>query len=898
MAAFSLRMRRGFGVLLAAVLLMTVGAIGITPVRAEETPQPFLSIEKLEGPRNTVENDPLNYVGWVGMKITVRTAPLTVYSLGRLASTDEHRLLLLDAATGADITGQTLTVSGGKDGEMTYAALTAPVTLEAGKSYYLVTDILSLDDLWYDAAKVTHTEDATLDGAVIREDDFTFYEMPGGLWGPVDFLYQLEAPLPTVRTQSFTTEGITPAGERNVNYTGWVGTRITVGDEPLTVTAVGRLSDVKSQTQHSMLVVDAATGGLLADNLTVSGGVPGEFSYTALATPVTLEAGKSYYIVTDIRATDDLWYADAKIVHTNVAKIDGPVHMGLGSQWSFTAKTGKGFGPVDFRYRTADGEESYVTSCTPEGARNISESVLPNFAGWGGMQITVGDTPLTVTSFGRYQATGSDPVHSMLIVSAATGAVLAEAHDLQGEPGGFIYADLPSPLTLTPGASYYVVTDVRTLTDVWYDSTVSAHTEAATLDGIATLGTAGWEFYPAENIGWGPVDFRYETVTSDDKPEPPPEEPVKTATFLTDFTLEGERNVTEGDPLNYAGWVGIQITVGDMPLKVTALGRIHTAGSRAEHNLIIIDAETDAVICDGVKASGGEEGKITYVDLDAPVTLEAGKSYYIATDILDWADVWYDGVQLRHTTDASLDGTVLMGLNGWESFTQAKDLGWGPVDFRYEVTEEPLEAPGWTDTAFVTGAALAGARNQTAGDPLNYIGWVGSKIVVGQEPIWLSALGRMHHGGPQRHQVMLLDPSDVDPATGQPRILRNVTVFGRTDGEFAYTALNEPVELAAGSTYYIVTDITDLAETWYDAATLITTDAAALKGAVCMGLNGFEEIPTVDGVGWGPVSFRYLTDNPQTGENQISAVVVATLALALVVLWLCWHNRATCKKEI
>jgi hypothetical protein len=47
---------------------------------------------------------------------------------------------------------------------------------------------------------------------------------------------------------------------------------------------------------------------------------------------------------------------------------------------------------------------AFVTSTTPGAARN-------DFAGWLGMKITVGASPMTVTDLGRYMLSGKSQMH-------------------------------------------------------------------------------------------------------------------------------------------------------------------------------------------------------------------------------------------------------------------------------------------------------------------------------------------------------------------------------------------------------------------------------------------------------------------------------------------------------
>jgi len=82
--------------------------------------------------------------GYVGMEFTTGASGLTVSQLGRYVTagnSQTHDLILLDAATGNNVTNGTATVatSGATPGTFVYANLPASVTLPANHSYYLLS---------------------------------------------------------------------------------------------------------------------------------------------------------------------------------------------------------------------------------------------------------------------------------------------------------------------------------------------------------------------------------------------------------------------------------------------------------------------------------------------------------------------------------------------------------------------------------------------------------------------------------------------------------------------------------------------------------------------------------------------------------------------------------------
>ena len=136
------------------------------------------------------------------------------------------------------------------------------------------------------------------------------------------------------------------------NYTGWVGMNVVVGATPLTVNSLGRMVAPGNTGTHTVKIVNDATG-IDVPGGTVSvitaGVTPGTFAYAALQTPVILNAGGVYNILTQETSGGDQFYdSDTAAQTLDVAVLNGPEY-GTGAPFSFIGATvGKMFGPVDF----------------------------------------------------------------------------------------------------------------------------------------------------------------------------------------------------------------------------------------------------------------------------------------------------------------------------------------------------------------------------------------------------------------------------------------------------------------------------------------------------------------------------------------------------------------------
>jgi hypothetical protein len=143
-----------------------------------------------------------------------------------------------------------------------------------------------------------------------------------------------------------------------------------------------------------------------------------------------------------------------------------------------------------------------------------------------------------------------------------------------------------------------------------------------------------------------------------------------------------------------------------------------------------------------------------------------------------------------------------------------------PVDFKYS---------SGTEMSYVTGKVLGGVRN-------DYSGFVGMRIGVGSSPITVTALGRIYVAGNSgTHTVKL-----VNAATGAdvPGGTVSVGMSGGTAGQFKYGSLSSPVVLAAGATYYVVSQETAGGDLWHDYNSTVTTTSAATEQSAVYGPGG------------------------------------------------------------
>jgi hypothetical protein len=502
-----------------------------------------------------------DFSGWVGMGVRVGASDLQVSALGRWVAAGNggsHTVKLVDAATGSDVGGGSVSVAtgGAAAGSFRYADLPVAVTLRAGATYYLVSHETAGADSWYDYdTRVVTTAAASNAGTV--------YAFSGGDWvagggqgmayGPPSLLYTAAGTSQTTSTSATTSTtttaphpgtdnaspwvtSFTPTRLRN-DFTGWVGAQVRVGSSDVSVSAIGRWVASGNAGAHAVKLVAAATGAdVVGGSATVATGdaPPGGFRYAPLTHPVTLRAGATYYLVSRETAGGDAWYDyDTRLVTSSVAAASGVVYAFSGDDWVAGGGQGMAYGPVSF-LSGVSGNPTSPTTTTTTATTTSSTAVGPpadsgaalvtsfegralrrDFSGWVGMQLRMGGSDQRVSALGRWVASGSTGSHTVKLVDAGTGTDVAGASVTVATAGAsseaFRYATLPSPVTLRAGGTYYLVSQESAGGDQWFDyDTQVATTGAGTSTGVVYAFNGGsWVAGGAAGTAYGPPNLLY-----------------------------------------------------------------------------------------------------------------------------------------------------------------------------------------------------------------------------------------------------------------------------------------------------------------------------------------------------------------------------------------------------
>ena len=326
---------------------------------------------------------------------------------------------------------------------------------------------------------------------------------------------------------------------------------------------------------------------------------------------------------------------------------------------------------------TSDAATLTVTTAPPPNSKGFVlsaalGSIRNDFTGWVGMSVTIGTSPLSVNQLGRMFAPGNAGTHTVKIVDAATGTDVAggsvSISMSGGTAGNFVYGTLVTPVVLSSGATYYILSQETTGADKWYDYNTTASTNWEATLSASVYGTGSSYAAIGNSAGhmYVPLDFKYASSIS---------------AFVSSFTLGTQRN-------NYTGWVGTTVNVGAASLTVNALGRYVSAGDSASHIVKFVDATTGLDVPGGsatVVTAGATAGGFAYATLSSPVVLNANATYFIVSAETAGGDHWYD---LNTTLQTAPVGTVGRAVYGsGSSFTMAQSVtghSYVPLNFQFQ----------------------------------------------------------------------------------------------------------------------------------------------------------------------------------------------------------------------
>ena len=320
------------------------------PAMMLAAPAPFNTGFALNSP--SLRDD---FSGFVGMQLTVTGSPLQVTSIGRICATGNsqtHLVKFVAASTGSDVPGASASVNmaGCTPGAFAYTPLASPIILPPGGSYYLVSQENTGGDWWYDSGLISTKSVASVTrSAYFYSGSWYTLGAANTSYVPPDFLYTVVPPSPT---PAFVTNyNLNSASLRN-DFSGFVGMKFTVGASPLPVISLGRVCVAGNTGTHTVKLVLASTGidvpGASAP-VGMAGCTAGQFVYSALGGPVTLQANTAYYLASQEASGGDRWYDLNGITTTTDAAVNNSVYFYAGS-WNVIDVANTSYVPPNFIY--------------------------------------------------------------------------------------------------------------------------------------------------------------------------------------------------------------------------------------------------------------------------------------------------------------------------------------------------------------------------------------------------------------------------------------------------------------------------------------------------------------------------------------------------------------------
>lgn len=294
------------------------------------------------------------------------------------------------------------------------------------------------------------------------------------------------------------------------NFSGFVGMELAVGSQPLSVSAVGRVCISGNSGIHTVKLVAPSTGGVDVPGgsaaVNLNGCTPGQFVYASLNSSITLQAGATYYLVSQEISGGDQWYDHGAVSTTAGAGVINSVYQNGGS-WVAAGGPSTSYVPPNFQYTVLSNSAAPLVT-----SYNLNNASLRNdFSGWVGMKLTVGATQVTVSSLGRVCVAGNSQNHTVEIVNAGTGSVSGSVTvNMAGcASGQFSYATLPSQITLSANTAYYLASQESSGGDQWYNlASLTTISFAAINSAVYSYDGANWLAVGGANTSYVPPNFQ------------------------------------------------------------------------------------------------------------------------------------------------------------------------------------------------------------------------------------------------------------------------------------------------------------------------------------------------------------------------------------------------------
>jgi alpha-galactosidase len=717
-------------------------------------------------------------------------------------------------------------------------------------------------------------------------------------------------PVASLAATSFVT-GYALSGQplRN-DFGGWVGMKMTVGANPLAVSALGRICAANNSQTHIVKFVNAGDGSDVpgaSASLNMAGCAAGQFVYGAIST-VILPAGASYFLVSQENYGGDRWYDQGGVSATNAAVVNSSVYF-YGGSWIPINSANTSYVPPSFQYTVAGAVPQYLltTSVSPAGGGSIGASPFAvggsydsgtpvqltaapvsgcAFLNWSGALTGAGNPQTVVMSApqavaANFQCTALPPSSSFLTGYALSGPPLR--NDFSGWVGmkltvgaGPVAISSLGRLCVANNASAHLVKFVKVsdgsdLPGASVSLNMAGCAAGQFVYGAVTPVTlpAGASYYLAsQEIYGGDRWYDFGSVSS-----------TGVAAVNSSVYLYGGNWIPIGSgntsyvPVNfqYAAVVQtpISVTVQASPLGPafnvdgisgsTPQALTWSAGS--SHTIATTSPQSSGTGTQYAWKSWSDGGTISHaVSPSGAATFTATfTTQYLLTASVSPSgggsiaaspsaiSAYYDaGTQVQLTATANPGCSFVSWAGGVTGSANPQPI---TMSAPQAVTAN-FQCSGPLPTSFVTGYALSSPSLRN-----DFTGWVGMKLTVGALPLTVSSLGRICVAGNSLpHTVKLVNAGNGSDVAGASVA---VNMSGCTPGQFVYSGINS-VTLPANTPYYLVSQEAQGGDRWYDQGGISTTAAAAVNSAVYFYAGNWFSIGAANS-SYVPPSFQYTT---------------------------------------
>jgi|GEM_PF-4776086 len=457
---------------------------------------------------------------------------------------------------------------------------------------------------------------------------------------------------------------------------GWYGIRVTVGDQPVRVTAIGRYALEGNTQSHPAKIVRVSDRATVArSQIDLSNPYADTAGFKYGLTEAILKPQTTYYVLCQELAGQDkrLDYVKVKTRQDTALKFDG-VAWDQGSFGYICAygQTDSIRGGVNLRYRVEP--QPKLTSLIESSSGDVKRYV--------GMKITVKDRAVRVREIGTRVSDDRKGMLNLAIIRESDKDCVSWGNMVnmglgQANANGFKFT--ATDILLKPNQSYYVMSYETVGCNL--DSTVELKTSPDfTIDGPACSDDLKtFNVRDKLNHSIRAIDLRYEYVN---------EQPLITSVELSETKLEGP-----------TGWYGMKITVGDKPVVVYELGRYRGSdtshlpkmyqergrGLIENHALRLVRASDQKTLASsgvGIWGKTDQQG-FGYGILGQLLTLEPNTCYYVLCNEMEKSDPWYSGqTKVEAIAGISINGPVKTCDFITFDVTENPGHSYGPVNLK------------------------------------------------------------------------------------------------------------------------------------------------------------------------------------------------------------------------